>query len=998
MIAPMPRVSSPEFVGRAAEIERLSHAFGRAVDRQPSAMLIAGEAGIGKTRLVTEFVERARAAGAQALVGGCLQLGETGLPYAPFVAAFRPLLRALPRGRLDELTGPGRAELSHLLPDLAPAADGAGALPSGAASQARLFEVVLGFLRRLAEARPLVLVLEDVHWADASTRDLLSFLVRNVHDAPMLLVATYRSDELHRRHALRPLLAELDRLERVHLIEMAAFGRDELAAQLAGITGQAVAADLVTAVLARSGGNPFFAEELMAAGHAELALPRSLRDTLDDRVRELDPDAQLVLRTASVAGERVDHRLLAAVVDLPNPTLDEAIRKAVDRYFLVPSPPGDPPSYLFRHALVHEAVYEDLLPSERTRLHATFARVLEADPELAPGERAGHSALLAHHWLMAHELERALPAALAAGRAAAAGAAFAEAQAFLERALEIWPKVPASAIPPEVDRTTILEEAAEAAAQAGDPRRSIDLVRDALSETDAAADPRRAGVLHHRLAWHYNEAGDWESGVVALERAAELIPIDPPTRERARVVADLAHSLMVRSRFTESLALAEAALAISRQVDAPVAEARALNALGLDLASRSDLERSLPILREAHAKALRLADPLAVYLTAVGLGWALDEVALHADALELAVAARARLRELGAEPRFGGQLASKAARALYELGRWDEASALMDATIAAGPTKYAMRWLLSNRVRLRTARGDLEGARRDLATHASLGERVVSLDPDLLNARRAELAIAEGDPRAARELVRETFDRLVEPEVDADGRSLLVIGLWAEVDEAEAARAVRDRHREAESLARAEEIGASLERYFGRVSQMASRPAATVEADRALVAALRSRIVGEIDGAAWDAAVTARRPLGRPFELGTQLARAAEVHLLARRRDEGAAALAEAHAIAVDLGARPLRDRTEVLARRARIGLEGVDTAEDAADRLGLTRREREVLRLLASGRSNRQIGEQLFMAESTAGVHVSNILGKLGVARRHEAAAVAHRMGIELN
>jgi tetratricopeptide (TPR) repeat protein len=179
-------------------------------------------------------------------------------------------------------------------------------------------------------------------------------------------------------------------------------------------------------------------------------------------------------------------------------------------------------------------------------------------------------------------------------------------------------------LPTGVDRTVLLEEAAEAAVQCGDPRRSIDLIREALTETDPGADPMRAGVLQHRLAWYFNEAGDWQAGVVALERAVDQIPIDPPTNERARVVSDLAHSLMVRGRFSDSLGVAEAALAISRTVGAEIAEARALNALGLDLASRSDFERGLPILREGHAKAVALGDPLAVYLTAVGLGWVLD--------------------------------------------------------------------------------------------------------------------------------------------------------------------------------------------------------------------------------------------------------------------------------------------------------------------------------------------------------------------------------------
>src|SRR3990170_308737 len=595
----MARVSSPVFVGRAAELDRLCQALDLATKDRPATRLIGGEAGIGKTRLVAEFSEGAREAGAHVLIGGCLQLGDTGLPYAPFVGALRPLLRSLGTDRLYEIIGPGRAELAHLLPDLGPAERRTSTRPdsslSATAAQARLFEIVFGLLRRL--------------------------------------------------------VAELERLDSVDHIELAAFGTDELAAQLAGITGEEARPELVAAVLARSGGNPFFAEELMAAGEAGLALSRSLRDILDDRIRHLDADAQRVLRIASVAGERVDHRILAAVVDLPETELNAAIREAVEHHLLQPTPPGETPGYAFRHALLQEAVYEDLLPSERTQVHAAYAHAIEASPDVRSDDVSGTAALLAHHWLMAHDLERALPAALEAGRMAAAAFAFSEAQAYLERVLELWPKVPQSALPPMLDRTVILEEAAEAAAQAGDARRSIDLVRSALAETDAIASPMRAGVLQHRLAWYLNESGDWQSGVIALERAAELIPMDPPTPERARVLSDVAHSLMVRGRFGDSMAMAEAALAISRAVGTEPSEARALNALGLDLACRSDFERAVPILREGYAKSLQLGDPQAVFLTAVGLGWALDEMARHADSLELALATRDRLRELGAEAR-----------------------------------------------------------------------------------------------------------------------------------------------------------------------------------------------------------------------------------------------------------------------------------------------------------------------------------------------------------
>jgi ATP/maltotriose-dependent transcriptional regulator MalT len=306
-----------------------------------------------------------------------------------------------------------------------------------------------------------------------------------------------------------------------------------------------------------------------------------------------------------------------------------------------------------------------------------------------------------------------------------------------------------------------------------------------------------------------------------------------------------------------------------------------------------------------------------------------------------------------------------------------------------------VRWLLSNRVRLHAGRGDIEGARADLEAYAALGERVVGPDPDLIGARRAELAIQTGDAAIAREIVRATLGEIVEPELDTDARALMLIGLHAEAVEAEAARAAGDRRREGEAIARGAELERLVAEHFARIGRLVAQPATILAADQALAAALAAQVRGDADPDLWDAAAAGRRSLGRPFELASVLEWTALSRLAARRRDDGMAALVEAHAIATGLGARPLRTRLESIARRARVGLEGVDTADDAADRLGLTRREREVLALLIGGRSNREIGDQLFMAESTAGVHVSNILGKLGVRRRHEAAVLAQRMGL---
>ncbi len=999
MIEAMPRVSSPVFVGRTGELHRLWEAFEAASDGRPATRLVAGEAGIGKTRLVAEFMAQARDADATVLVGDCLRLGETGLPYAPFVAALRRALRPFRGEDLDRLIGPGRAELAHLLPDLGPPAPRPVPRPdasvSAAAAQARLFEIVFGILRRLAEERPLVLILEDVHWADSSTRDLFRFLVRTAREGRFLFVATYRTDELHRRHPLPPIIAELTRLPHVEQIEVEAFDADEVGEQLTAITGEPAGPDVAASLLTRSGGNPFFAEELIAAGEVGLALPRSLRDTLVDRVRQRSEGAQTVLRVTAVAGGRVDHRLLEQVSGLTPADLAEALRETVEHHVLEPTSPGEMPAYHFRHALLQEAVYEDLLPSERTQLHADLARAIEEHAELARADPSGAAAQLAHHWLMAHDLGRALVAAIAAGRAAAAGYAFTEADVLLERALELWSKVPPDALPSDVSRDDVLVEAAEAAAHAGDPRRSIDLVRSALADTDPAAEPMRAGELHHRMAWYLNEAGDWQAGARQMERAVALIPIDPPSRERARVLSDLSHSLMVSGRFTDSLAVGEAALAISRAVGARIAEARALNAIGLDIACRSDLERAIPMLRDGYERAAQLSDPQGVFLTCVGLGWALDEAGYHEQSLELAHATLERLNELGAGARYGGQLASKAARAMFELGRWDEAESLIDETLAGGPTRYAVRWLLSNRVRLRIHRGQLDAAERDLRTYEALGERVVGPDPDLRGSRQAELATTRGDATVARRRVRDLLDRLAEPDIDTDGRSLMVIGLWAELEEADAARAAGDRARLATARTRAAELGDLMTNHLRRVNEITAEPAPTIVADGALAPAIVSAVNGESDTELWDRSVAAHRALSRPFPLARALAVAAEAYLGRRRRNDAAAALAGAHEIAKRLGAEPLRTRIEALARRGRVPLDGVDSADATADRFGLTPREREVLALLAAGRSNRQIGDALYMAESTAGVHVGNILAKLGVTRRAEAAVIAHRIGL---
>jgi predicted ATPase len=446
------RVASPTFVGRVEELQVLEAARKRAADAEPAVVLVGGEAGVGKTRLVAELIGGCATDGTRVLAGGCVPVGDGALPYAPIVEALRTLAAEVGVDEVRALIGPSWPELARLLPALG-APDRVG--QPDQAAQVRLFELVLGLLGRLGEQVPLVLVVEDLHWADRSTRDLLAFLVSNIRRERVLLVITYRSDETGRAR-LGPFLAELDRAGPVDRIELPRFQRREVAAQLTGILREAPADDLVDATFARSEGNPFFTEELLEAVRAgSRELPTTLRDLLLGRIEGLPEPARHVLGVAAVAGRPLPHRLLAAIAGLEEPRLNGGLRAAVDHQLLVTRPGED--GYGFRHALLQEVVYADLLPGERTRLHAALADALTAQPGWAGGTSATVAAELAYHWEAAGDLERALPAAVQAASAAERSVALAEAHRHYERALELWDRVPRAAELVPVDQTTLLE-------------------------------------------------------------------------------------------------------------------------------------------------------------------------------------------------------------------------------------------------------------------------------------------------------------------------------------------------------------------------------------------------------------------------------------------------------------------------------------------------------------------------------------------------------------
>ncbi|MGW2315164.1 AAA family ATPase, partial [Actinomadura luteofluorescens] len=381
-------------VGYAKERE----AFGKAIiDHQGLAFVLADMAA-AVAHLVSALTAAAVGRGCAVLVGQCAELGES-MPYLPLTdALWAAAHAATPEAGEVRAALEARPALARLLPD------GEGGPGTGSElGQQQLFGAVLGLLGELGDERPVLLVLEDLHWADRSTRHLLTFLSRVLQRERVCLVGTYRSDDLHRRHPLRPVVAELLRLPNVTGVEVRPFGRGETAQYLAELARGSgpVTARTVERVHRRSEGNPFYAAELYSSGlddrdDGAAGLPSALADLLLSRIERLSDAGQRVVRVAAVAGRRVDDELVRVVAGLDEATVGEALREVVSHQLLVPSGTG----YTFRHALLREAVYADLLPGERTRLHADFARLLAG----LPAGTRGSAAELAHHSLAAHDL------------------------------------------------------------------------------------------------------------------------------------------------------------------------------------------------------------------------------------------------------------------------------------------------------------------------------------------------------------------------------------------------------------------------------------------------------------------------------------------------------------------------------------------------------------------------------------------------------------------
>ena len=974
------RISSPRFIGRAAELEALEGLLASAASGSGGAMLVAGEAGIGKSRLVAELQARARDVDALVLLGECVELAEGELAFAPIISALRGVVED--GEALDGLSDPLRGALAALW-----------SLPGGAAGVAagreQLFEAVYRILARFAARRPVLLVIEDVHWIDRSSRDLLAFLLRSARRDPIAVVVTYRPDELHKRHPLRPFVAELERSGQARRIDLQPLAAFEVAEQLQAIAGHAPGGQVVERIFARSEGNPFFAEELLAAaqgvgGH----LPESLRETLLLRVEQLSPRAREVLTAAAVAGRSVDHRLLSRVVGLPEPELLGALREATDRHVLVSSADGI--SYAFRHALLREAIYEDALGGERLRLHRAIAETLGAHREYAGPTAAAE---LAHHWHAAGERGAALAASLEAVGEAQRMHAYGEALDHVERALSLWDQVQNPAAVARTDRVELMLRSSQLADWAGDSARAVALAEQARGAVDKRIEPLRAAAAEMMIGRAMHFAGRGADALEHLASARRLVPREPPSLEYAEVLAAEGQVLMLNDRCREAREQLEEAVALARELEARVVEASALNSLAAVYSALGEHERAISSGRRALAIAQETGSAEQLVRAYVNGSQAIDNAGRIEESLALGMEGILAAERFGMGHAVGDQLRLQAEWRLLRMGRLEDAERMLQTLLDGATSPFVVAGAESDVGYLAAERGEFDVAERRLEHAWELMQRAGVQIIGGAGAYRVLLQLQLGELARAQERLAEGLSVVMGTEGNLINTAPL---FWLATRVAAEFSERADRSGAAEAAADTATVAMA---EFDRAIEVAGGDRAPPEAlaFRALAEAELTRVRGEHDPQSWHEAAELFRALSEPLNAAYADLRAAEAIALSGGRPvEIAEPLRSAFVVASSLGSRSLRDEAEALARRAGIALEPAERSDpEPPAEFGLTDRELEVLRLLAEGRTNRQIGDELFITPKTASVHVSRILTKLGVANRAQAAALAHRMGI---
>lgn len=967
------RVSSPILIGRQAELAELRAAVDAADSGAGGPVLIAGEAGIGKSRLVSEFARWAQDNGHRVLAGACVDLSAEVAPYAPILQALRGWPEARSTATRETPSGPQTL-------------DGAAALGiSPDHGHGRLLDVLLAQLTAMARDAPTILVIEDLQWVDTSTADALTFLTRNLRDEPLLIVATYRSDETALQGRLLTLVSDLARHPRFRRIDLQRLDRAELGGLLDAILSRPAGVRVVDEVYARSQGNAFMAEELLAANTADGEMPLTLRDALAAHVARLTPGARELVRIASAGGREFSERMLSSLAEFEAAAFRSALRDAIEQNILVRGARQNPDRLRFRHALMQELLYGDLLASERTRVHSAAAEFIES--ELDTRTDAVLASELAYHWQAADVPDRALGAAIGAGLAAESAHAPPEAAAQFERALTLFERLDNPPPGLALDHVGVLEHAA--ANELSQPDRAAAHIHTAISSLEAEGDQARLGLLHAALGRYLWFAGDGAGALAECRTAVRLVGDHGTSAQRARVLAGLAQILMILAEFTEAAEVANDAVELARAADERAIEGHALCTLGVVVSYQGEIDVGLGMLRDAFAIARDLDSE-------DDMGRAVSNMvdvqivnARFADAVEVA---RHALRM---DPPLAGVwpvvVSLDACWALYSSGEWDEAIGMLErARMHPAAGVGEIEWIL-RRAQLLVGRGEFKEADR----HLEMLDRMLQAAADTqwlapAATAEAERAIWAGDHEQACRAVGRALDR-VHPSTGANVSRIgpmLAMGMRAAAEASSSSPSPA-------IVTWSDQFMTEIRRIHGEASESWPGQLNLVEPWLAMCEAEATRVAGRSDRERWTEATRLFGALRMPYMTAYALLREAEAALTLRRDSAaGRDALRAAALICRRLTARPLLAAIEDVASRARVDLESTNEAPPM--KVGtLSGRELEVLGLLAAGLTNREIGDRLFITTKTASHHVSSVLGKLGVRTRSQAAAEAVRLGI---
>ncbi|WP_328521437.1 helix-turn-helix transcriptional regulator [Kribbella sp. NBC_00359] len=968
--------------GRDAEADLLAQVVRAGAAGEPRAVVVRGEAGVGKTRLVRDVCDDP---GLLVLWGSCVHFGGASLPYAPIIGLLQDWLADADEAERAEVLA-GADELSTLLPTLG---------TTRVSATVRLIPLIDLVLDRIAQRHPVVVVIDDLHWADMSSLDVLSYLITCFHGQRLTLLATCRDEDLGEGHPLHSWLADMRRTPAFDEIHLDRLGPDATGVQLEHLFGRPVDIDLVTQVQARSDGNPYLTELLAgqlsgAESSLPATVPEALRDALLAAWHRLSGPARQLVRVLAVGGRPTPLPLLAAVASehgVDAATLSGCVSEA-EQHGVLRSGSVDLP--WFRHPVLAEVLYDALPRDEAALIHATYLRELEA--RSVPVEAA--AADLAVHSQQAGRIADTYRWSLMAAEYAARLRAPAEQAIQLERLCALWEHVPPD-VRGLVDRTTLALQTSEVCLRVGRNDAALEQLDTGLGLVDRERDPLiAANLLVERsiLSWHRTEP--IEAVLADIYEALDLTAAFPASAERARALSALG-SAESWSGKPGAIAHADEAVRIAGLAGSERALAEAFAERSSVILDESPL-LALADAQRAESLARSCGSMLDLLNAFVWQANALRTLGRRKDAIEVALRGQAELLAPGPDP-FAYFLAFMAADGLLESGRWRACDDLLRPALAARSHSIAGAAIRLTAASLAVRQGRVPEARqhldraRELISTTFIGIRAA------LAIGGSEVLAAEGKPREALDWLR---SRLTRPGAapDEDDDTLLVHYVHTAADLALAARDTRDA-RDADGVAAAVAAAEEVVNGWPWESFTTGPDRVFHLMNQALVQAELARCRDDPDQVErWQRAAEACDAAGVPWYRAISQWRCAEAAAAGRPAVSVGALLRDAHRCAVDLGAKPLQDEVESLARRSRVSLrepEPLVVREQAATPLStLTAREREVLTLLVAGRSNGEIAKELVITDKTVSAHVSNILRKTGTSSRMAAAALATRLG----